>query len=69
MKEDDLRVKKGETHALAVRAVCPSECSLSVGAAQASDALTVPVLGVQGLPARASLVLESFFLKENRQLE
>lgn len=43
MKVGELRTKQGETHALAVRAVHLSKHSLSVGAAQASDVLTVPV--------------------------
>ncbi len=41
------RTKQGETHALAVRAVCPGKCSLSVSTAQASDTLTVPTLMTQ----------------------
>lgn len=35
--ESDLRVQQGETHALAVKAAGLGECSLSVGAAQASS--------------------------------
>lgn len=48
MKEADPQVKQGETYALAVRAVCPGEHSISVNVAQASE----------GLPAQASLAVQ-----------
>lgn len=43
IEEGDPRAKEGVPHALAVSAVCLSKRSLSIGVAQASDTLTVPV--------------------------
>lgn len=56
MKEGHPLAKQGKSHALALRTSSPGECSFSVGAAQASDALTIPVCVMQGFPARVRLM-------------
>lgn len=62
------RGERGETHALAVRAVHLGEHCFSVGAPQANDTLTVLVQGMQGSPACATLVAWHFVTNSAKNL-
>ncbi len=54
-KESDAHAQRGETDALAVRAIRTSERSIRVGFPQAGNTLAVTVIGVQVSPARAAV--------------
>ncbi len=54
-KEIDPRAQRGETDVLAVRTIRASECGICMGFPQAGNTLAVTVIGVQGVPARATV--------------
>lgn len=56
LDESGPQAQRGETHALAMRAIHLDEHGLSMGAAQAGDALRVLIQEVQGCPSCATLV-------------
>ncbi len=54
-KESDAHAQRGETDALAVRAIRTSERGIRMGFPQAGNTLAVTVIGVQVSPARAAV--------------